>query len=158
MEKLARRVFKYWILFAVVVMAGCEPAKDKQDKASQKPNIVLIISDDQGWTDYGFMGHEYIETPRIDRLAEEGLTFTYGYSTAPLCSPALASMATGLYPHQHGIIGNDPVFDFDGNRYSKEWNVDRMNIYKSYISDVKQIETIADFLKPLGYTSYQAGK
>ncbi len=75
------------------------------------PNIILLISDDQSWPDYSFLGHEHIRTPRIDQLAAEGLTITHGYTTAPLCRPALASMATGLYPHQHGVYGNDPVFD-----------------------------------------------
>ena len=85
------------------------------------PNIILIISDDQSWTDYGFMGHEHIKTPHIDQLAAEGLTFTRGYSTAPLCRPALASFVSGLYPHQHGLLGNDPIFDYEGTH---DWGVE----------------------------------
>jgi uncharacterized sulfatase len=73
------------------------------------PNIVVIISDDQGYGDYGFMGHEVIQTPRLDRLAQESLLFTRGYVTTALCSPSLATMLTGQYPHQHGITGNDPA-------------------------------------------------
>jgi arylsulfatase A-like enzyme len=76
-----------------------------------KPNIVLIISDDQGWTDYGFMGHEHIKTPNLDRLAERGVVFERGYVASPLCRPSLASMITGRYPFEHGITGND----VDGN-------------------------------------------
>jgi len=92
---------------------SCSIDSQSDSAAANQPNIVLIISDDQSWTDYSFMGHEFIQTPRIDQLASEGLTFTYGYgyTTAPLCSPALASIVTGLYPYQHGILGNDPVFD-----------------------------------------------
>jgi len=71
--------------------------------------VVLIISDDHAWTDYRFMGNEKVQTPHIDRLAEEGLTFTRGYVTTALCSPSLATMLTGLYTHQHGITGNDPA-------------------------------------------------
>jgi len=77
--------------------------------ADQRPNVVLIISDDHAWTDYQFLGHEHVRTPHIDKLAAEGLTFSRGYVSTALCSPSLATMLTGLYPHQHGITGNDPM-------------------------------------------------
>jgi uncharacterized sulfatase len=76
--------------------------------AAEKPNIVFIISDDHGWTDYSFMGHAHVRTPRLDRLAGESLTFTRGYVPGSLCCPSLASLITGLYPHQHKITSNDP--------------------------------------------------
>lgn len=76
-------------------------------EAADRPNIVLILSDDQAWTDYGFMGHPVIETPHLDRLAERSLVFERGYVASPLCRPSLASMITGLQPFQHGITGND---------------------------------------------------
>ena len=59
--------------------------------------------------DYGFMGHPHVQTPTLDRLAADGLLYERGYVAAPLCRPSLASLATGLYPHQTGIRGNDPV-------------------------------------------------
>jgi uncharacterized sulfatase len=74
-----------------------------------RPNVVLIISDDHAWTDYSFAGHPHAKTPNIDRLAAEGLTYSRGYVTTAICSPSLATMLTGLHPHQHGITGNDPV-------------------------------------------------
>ena len=77
--------------------------------ADRPPNVLLIISDDHAWGDYGFMGHPRIQTPHLDRLAANSLTFTRGYSPVPLCRPSLASIATGLYPHQHGVTGNDPT-------------------------------------------------
>ena len=67
---------------------------------AKPPNIVLIISDDHAWTDYSFAGHPHAKTHNIDRLAAEGLTFTRGYVTTAICSPSLATMLTGLYPHQ----------------------------------------------------------
>ncbi len=75
----------------------------------EAPNVVMLISDDQAYTDFGFMGHDTIRTPHIDRLAEESLCYTRGYVTTALCSPSLATMITGLYPHQHRVTGNDPV-------------------------------------------------
>ena len=76
--------------------------------ADRPPNVVMIVSDDQAWTDYGFMGHPVIRTPNLDRLAAESLVFTRGYVPSSLCRPSLMTMMTGLYPHQHKIVGNDP--------------------------------------------------
>lgn len=97
---------KHALMFlAILPIAALHAA----DLPKQRPNVVLIISDDHAWTDYRFMGHLDIQTPHIDRLAAEGLTFTRGYVTSALCSPSLATLLTGLHPHQHGITGNDPV-------------------------------------------------
>ena len=60
------------------------------------PNIVLIISDDQAWTDFGFMGHDVIRTPRLDQLARESAFFPHGYVPTSLCRSSLATMITGL--------------------------------------------------------------
>lgn len=74
--------------------------------AADRPNVILIISDDHAFDDYGFMGSEQVKTPVLDKLASESLTYTRGY-TMPVCSPALASLLTGKMPHEHGITGND---------------------------------------------------
>jgi arylsulfatase A-like enzyme len=79
--------------------------------AAAKPNIVIILSDDQGWTDYGFMGHRDIKTPHLDKLAARGVLFERGYVASPLCRPSLAAIITGRFPSHHGITGND----VDGN-------------------------------------------
>jgi uncharacterized sulfatase len=73
---------------------------------SPKPNVILIISDDHGFQDYGFMGHEIVKTPHLDRMAAESLLYTRGY-VMPVCSPSLASLLTGKMPSAHGITGND---------------------------------------------------
>lgn len=126
---------------------------------TDRPNIILIISDDQSWPDYSFMGHPHIETPRIDQLAAEGLTFIWGYTAAPLCRPALASMATGLYPHQHGVIGNDPLFDpGDVRRWTPEWANLRVEYDEPMVTAFEQIPTLADLLGEAGYVSLQTGK
>ncbi len=115
--------------------------------ATKRPNIVLIISDDHGWTDYGFMGSKDVHTPHIDRLAQEGLTFTRGYVPASLCRPSLASIMTGLYPHQHRITGNDPA----GNAKDPA-NRRRM------VQVFQESHTIAGLLGKQGYESHQSGK
>lgn len=93
------KLFATIILYAVLfVSAYGAPA--------EKPNIILIISDDQSFTDYGFMGHETVKTPQIDSLASESLLYTRGY-VMPVCSPSLACLLTGKLPRNHGITGND---------------------------------------------------
>ncbi len=118
----------------------------KPATAEEPPNVVLIISDDQGWTDFGFMGHEHIETPHIDRLANESLTYTRGYVPTALCRPSLATMITGLYPHEHGIVGNDPT-----NRSSREKRRD-------LIAKIDRPPKIPSLLRAKGYLSHQSGK
>ena len=69
-------------------------------QADERPNVVFILSDDQSWGDYGFMGHPHLKTPHLDQLAGDGLLYERGYTTASICRPSLASIVTGLYPHQ----------------------------------------------------------
>jgi len=70
-------------------------------KASDSPNILLILNDDMGFSDIGCYGGE-IQTPNLDRLAAKGLRYSQFYNTAR-CSPSRASLLTGLHPHQTGI-------------------------------------------------------
>ena len=70
------------------------------------PNIVYIISDDQAWMDFGFMGNERVHTPNLDSLAQQSARFVNGYVPSSVCRPSLATLLTGLYPHQHGIHFN----------------------------------------------------
>ncbi|MEZ5351099.1 MAG: sulfatase-like hydrolase/transferase [Bryobacteraceae bacterium] len=111
------------------------------------PNIVLIISDDHGWRDYGFMGHPHVRTPHIDRLAKEGLTLTRGYVPTSLCRPSLASIMTGLYPHQHRITSNDPA----GEARDPDNRKPMVDIFQ-------QSKPMAGLLAEKGYVSHQSGK
>jgi arylsulfatase A-like enzyme len=79
---------------------------NKPAAAEAPPNVILILSDDLGFTDYGFMGHKTVQTPNIDRMASQSLLYTRGY-VMPVCSPSLACLLTGKLPHEHGITGND---------------------------------------------------
>lgn len=67
------------------------------------PNVVLIVADDLGWLDPSSYGNPNLQTPHIDRLAEEGLRFTGAFVTASSCSPSRASIVTGQYPHTNGV-------------------------------------------------------
>jgi arylsulfatase A-like enzyme len=90
------------LLASFGLLSGFLPAADLP------PNVVMIISDDHLWSDYGFMGHPHLQTPNLDKLAKESLTFKRGYVPSSLCCPSLASIITGLYPHQHKVTSNDP--------------------------------------------------
>ncbi|MGC1272568.1 MAG: sulfatase [Planctomycetaceae bacterium] len=111
--------------------------------AADRPNVVMILSDDQAWTDYGFMGHDVIETPHLDRLAGESATFVNGYVPTSLCRPSLATLISGLYPHQHKITGNDPP-----------QGVDR----REMLRHIRRIPKLPVLLGEAGYVSHQSGK
>ena len=67
------------------------------------PNIVFILIDDMGWRDVGFAGNTFVETPHIDRLADEGIQFTQAYASAPNCAPTRACLMSGQYTPRHGV-------------------------------------------------------
>jgi len=70
--------------------------------AFTKPNVVVLVADDAGWSDFGAYGHPTIRTPAIDRLAREGWTAEHAFLTTAQCSPSRISILTGLYPHETG--------------------------------------------------------
>ena len=124
-----------------------------------KPNVVFIISDDQAWSDYGFMGHPHIATPRLDRLAAESLVFERGYTPTPLCRPSLASIVTGLYPHQHGVTGNDPELpDKNVNAMSGRGNPRYARYYETMINHFARQPNLVRDLVSHGYLALQTGK
>ncbi|MBP1724207.1 MAG: sulfatase, partial [Deltaproteobacteria bacterium] len=79
--------------------------------AERRPNIIFILSDDHRWDAMGNMGHPFIQTPSLDRLAQEGIRFNNAFVTTPLCSPSRASFLTGQYPHRHGVKNNLTPWD-----------------------------------------------
>ena len=112
-----------------------------------KPNIVIIMADDMGYSDIGCYGGE-IKTPSIDGLAENGLRFTQFYN-AGRCCPTRASLLTGLYAHQAGIghmTNENEQLRFDLGYPG----------YRGYLN--RQCVTIAEALKPAGYKTLMAGK
>jgi arylsulfatase len=106
----------------------------------KRPNIVVILSDDMGFSDLGCMGGE-IATPNLDALAAGGVRFTQFYNTARCC-PTRASLLTGLHPHQAGVGHMTEDKGLPG--------------YRGDIS--KECRTIAEQLKPAGYLNYAVGK
>lgn len=163
----------FFCLAAVVVSQGDEPAAPKQNAqvkakakakartnagekrapaaplpvagkaAKKRPNLVLIISDDQAFTDFSFMGHELVKTPAIDALAAKSATFLNGYVPTSLCRASLATLLTGQYAHQHCICFNDPPK-----------GVERDEAHPF----IARSPALPRILTTLGYQSFQTGK
>ena len=128
-----------FLLFIIGTLGSCSPAEEP-NRSSNRPNILLIMADDMGYSDIGCYGSE-ISTPHLDSLAAQGLRFSQFYNTGRCC-PTRASLLTGLYPAQTGVgfmMGDDHQPGYRGN----------LN---------RQCVTIAEVLKPAGYRTYMAGK
>ena len=78
--------------------------------AKKPPNILFLLSDDHRWDFLSCLGHPFVETPRLDRLADEGILFSNAFVTTSLCSPSRASFLTGQYAHTHGVKNNLTVW------------------------------------------------
>src|SRR5262245_42985309 len=111
--------------------------------AVKKPNVVLIVGDDMGWTDFGFMGHGVVKTPNLDKLARQGAVFPAGYVPTSLCRASLATLLTGQFGHQHLICCNDPPR-----------GVDRSAMHPF----IKKAPALPRLLGRAGYVSLQTGK
>jgi arylsulfatase len=132
---------------ASLALEGCGGSSGRSagEVGGSRPNIVLIMADDMGFSDLGCYGSE-IHTPNLDRMAAEGLRFTQFYNAARCC-PTRASLLTGLYPHQAGIgrmTGGD------------KGDVNPPGPYQGYLND--KCVTIAEVLKAGGYTTLMSGK
>jgi len=130
-----RLVLLAWALSFVAAPTGGQPA-------SGRPNVVVILVDDMGWSDIGPYGSE-ISTPHLDALAAGGVRFTQFYVT-PRCSPSRASLLTGLYPHQAGMGHLDNII-----REGSSGTTGRLN---------DRSVTIAEVLRQAGYFTAMAGK
>jgi arylsulfatase len=122
-------------VFSIDTNAQSKTVKNK------KPNIIVILTDDMGFSDIGCYGSE-INTPNIDRLANNGVRFSHFYNTAR-CSPSRASLLTGLYPHQAGM----------GHLSTENFTE------PGYVDDLsKNAVTMAEVFKSAGYSTYMTGK
>ena len=142
-----------------ISLQGCasKPTAESEEVSIQDeklPNIVLILSDDHAWNDYSFMGHDIVQTPNLDKLAADGITFRHAYVPTSLCRPSLATIATGLYAYQHGITGNNPSKMVPGGKEGQEYHRLRERI----IAKIDKVKTLPQLLQDKGYVSLQTGK
>jgi len=133
MQKITRREFlAYSALFAGSSMLSRTLLA--KDSTTGKPNIILCMTDDQGWGDTGYNGHPVLRTPNLNQMANDGIRFDRFYSGAPVCSPTRGSCITGRHPYRYGIF------------YA---NIGHMK---------KEEITLAEVLKTQGYVTGHFGK
>ncbi len=119
------------ICAAAIAMPSCVVA---EKSVKTKPNIILCMTDDQGWGDTGYNGHQVLKTPNLDAMSKEGIRFDRFYAGAPVCSPTRGSAITGRHPYRYGIFGAN-----SGHMRKEE-------------------VTLAEALKTQGYTTGHFGK
>ncbi len=126
------------------LMASCH-LPQKKDSVSQKPNVIFLLTDDQGWGDSGIYGHPYVKTPNIDRLAKGGTRFTQFYVNATVCAPSRVAFMTGRYPARNNVhhIYLNPEFNREHG----------MPVYLD-----PDVLTVADVMKQAGYLTAHIGK
>lgn len=137
---MGRRTFLKAVGGSVLLGSLVGSSRAGSGQSSRRPNVLLILCDDMGFSDLGCFGSE-IHTPNLDRLAARGLRMTQFYNAARCC-PTRASLLTGLYQHQAG------VGEMDSNRGTPE--------YQGFLND--RCVTIAEGLKEAGYNTYMSGK
>ncbi len=120
---------------------------------TRPPNVVFFLVDDLGWRDVGCYGSEFYETPNIDRLAAEGMLFTNGYASCPVCSPTRASLMTGKNPARLGVTAHI------GDAQPHQWRRPTPLIPAPYVDHLDLAErTLAETLHDAGYATLNAGK
>jgi len=135
----ARRLI---ITFGLMLAAG--PASQAAD-AARKPNVIFLLTDDQGWGDAAGWGHPYYKTPNLDRLTCEGRRFGQFYVSNPVCSPSRAAFMTGRYPARLRIHGHFATHALNEARVMPDW------------LDPK-VMTVTRHLQAAGYVTGHFGK
>ncbi|MHC4498095.1 MAG: sulfatase family protein [Planctomycetota bacterium] len=147
-ETYTRREFLKAVGMAAAALAvpGCgRSARVVGSASAEKPNFIIILTDDQGYNDLGSFGSKLIRTPNIDRMAAEGVRLTSFYTGGPLCAPSRAAIMTGCYPQRVAQLpGPEDYFMADCGDYHT-------------VLDGSEI-TIAEVLRKVGYTTMAIGK
>lgn len=130
-----------WFWGLALLLGSCQEKASETTQTDERPNIIIILADDMGYSDLGCMGSE-INTPTLDRLAGNGLLMTQFYN-AGRCCPTRASLLTGLYPHQAGMG-------------SMTFDLPELPAYQGYLNE--NCVTLAEALGETGYTTLMSGK
>lgn len=131
---MTRLHFQMMAAWAGLILTGSFSMAVEQAK---KPNVLIILTDDTGWAEYGFQGNKQIPTPNIDSIAKSGVRFTQGYVSGPYCSPTRAGLMTGRYQTRFG-------HEFNSTAQQSGLKLDE--------------KTIAEYLKKEGYSTCAIGK
>ncbi|WP_299012084.1 sulfatase-like hydrolase/transferase [uncultured Polaribacter sp.] len=129
---------RYFLVFlmSIGILFSCKSEKSNQEKSTEKPNVIVILVDDAGYIDFGFMGSKDLQTPHIDALAKSGVKFTDAHVSATVCAPSRAGLITGKYQQRFGFEANGT----------------------GGIGLSDDVTTIADVFKNNGYNTFALGK
>ena len=143
---------KYFLITYIVVVIAAILFSHANATASEKPNVVLIVVDDLGWTDVGYNSPSSVfETPNIDKLAAEGIEFTNAYAGAANCAPSRAVLMSGQYTPRHGVYTVSP--STRGDKRTRKIIPEKNN---DILAD--EIITLAEFFQSNGYATGHFGK
>jgi arylsulfatase A len=131
-------MMRFWLLGMALVLVSCSTGAD----AVRPPNLIVIFADDLGYGDLGVYGHPTIQTPRLDRMAQEGMKFTQFYVAASVCTPSRAGLMTGRLPIRSGMASDNRRVLFPDSRRGLP----------------PEEITIAEVLKEQGYATAAIGK
>lgn len=144
------------ILILFAFLSSCNEKASESKESVSKPNFIFILADDFGYHDLSVMGSNYYETPNIDRIATEGMTFAEGYATCQVCSPSRASIMLGTFPARHGIT------DWIGAKTGEDWRkAGRYNqlLPPEYVHKLPaEAVTLPEALQEGGYKTFFTGK
>ncbi len=131
------------LCLCLVFVFSCKKQGDIQERPieDKKPNVIVILLDDAGYVDFGFMGSKDLDTPHIDNLAKDGVIFTDAHVTATVCAPSRAGLITGQYQQRFGFEANDTGFGNSGD-----------------IGLADDVTTIAEVFKQNEYNTVALGK
>jgi len=139
-----------------IVTMSCNNNVGNKRSETKKPNILFILVDDLGYTDLSCQGSKYYETPNVDKIAKEGMTFTNGYAACQVCSPSRASILTGMFAPRHGIT--DWIGAPSGEAWRKTGRHTKL-LPADYVHNLKKdLITLPEVLKSAGYKTFFAGK
>ncbi|OIQ39414.1 MAG: sulfatase [Bacteroidetes bacterium MedPE-SWsnd-G1] len=113
-----KAIFKYWI-FPSVFLGLISCSEGKEEDIVKQPNIVFIMSDDHAFQAISAYGYDHIQTPNIDRIADEGVLFNKGFVTNSICAPSRAVMLTGKHSHVNGKVDNIHSFNWEQDNFAK---------------------------------------
>lgn len=158
---------RHFIKTMALGTAGLATASLASAKPVKKPNVIMVLVDDLGWTDIGCYGSTYYETPNIDRLAREGMKFSDGYAACAVCSPTRAAIMTGRWPSRLGVTdwirsrfqgGAIPADGKNPSGYTSGGPKTEVLCPKNALWMENYELTIAEMLKTAGYISCHIGK
>lgn len=140
-KKQIIKLFSITVITTVVLTSCKKSTQSNTSKKLKQPNVIVILIDDAGYADFGFMGCKDLETPNIDKLAKSGVVLTDAHVSATVCAPSRAGLMTGKYQQRFG-------FEANGTGYGNSGDIG--------LSD--DVVTMADVFKANGYKTIALGK